>query len=152
MRPPKGLGIKIDVWENPIVYATTPDWSSLYGTMRVESETACFLMFLLALRVSLGALRPFLFYVHRSGCSEIYCDASGEFLSHLSLSPLPLRVSIKKKKVSVAARQSVHPRRTFANTFKFILPPLDSAFDRVKVNSIRPSARYHSTAGGLGAS
>ena len=79
LTPPKGLGIKIDVWENPIAYATTPDWSSLYGTMRVESETACFLMFLLALRVSLGALRLFLFYVHRSGCSEFYCDASGEF-------------------------------------------------------------------------
>ena len=143
----QGLGIKIDVWENPIVYATTPDWSSLYGTLRVESETACSLMFLLALRVSLGALRLFLFYVHRCGCSEFYCDASGalKFVSPLSeSSPSSREHQKKKKKVSVAARQSVHPRRTFANTFKFILPPLDSAFDRVKVNSNRPSARYHS--------
>ena len=34
-----GLGIKIDVWENLVVYASTRDWSSLYGTMRSESET-----------------------------------------------------------------------------------------------------------------
>ena len=51
--------------------------------------------------------------MHRSGCS--YCDASGEWvcLPYLRLesesSALLLRVSIKKKKVSVAARQSVHP-------------------------------------------
>ena len=49
--------------------------------------------------------------MHRSGCS--YCDASGEWVCLPSLrlesSALLLRVSIKKKKVSVAARQSVHP-------------------------------------------
>ena len=52
--------------------------------------------------------------IDRSGCS--YCDASGEWVCLPSLrlesesSTLLLRVSIlKKKKVSVAARQSVHP-------------------------------------------
>ena len=34
-----GLGIKIDALENPVVYASTRDWSSLYGTMRSESGT-----------------------------------------------------------------------------------------------------------------
>ena len=45
--------------------------------------------------------------MHRSGCS--YCDTSGEFC--LPSLRVLLRVSIKKKKkkVSVAARQSVHP-------------------------------------------
>ena len=38
MRPPKELRIKIDVWENPVVYTSTRDWSNLYGTMRSESE------------------------------------------------------------------------------------------------------------------
>ena len=34
VRPPrKGLGIKIDVWENPRVCASTRDWSSLYGAI-----------------------------------------------------------------------------------------------------------------------
>ena len=36
----QGTGYKIDVWENPIVYASTRDWSCLYGRMRFESETA----------------------------------------------------------------------------------------------------------------
>ena len=40
MRPLKGVGIKIDVWENPVVYASTRDWSSLYGAIRSEPETA----------------------------------------------------------------------------------------------------------------
>ena len=36
----RSLGIKIDVWENPVVYASTRDWSSLYGAIRSEPETA----------------------------------------------------------------------------------------------------------------
>ena len=40
MRPLKGVGIKIEVWENPVVYASTRDWSSLYGAIRSEPETA----------------------------------------------------------------------------------------------------------------
>ena len=36
----KGLGIKIDVWENPVVYASTRDYSCLYGAIRFEPETA----------------------------------------------------------------------------------------------------------------
>ena len=35
-----GLGIKIDFWENSVVYASTRDLSIPYGTMRAESETA----------------------------------------------------------------------------------------------------------------
>ena len=31
---------KIEVWENPVVYASTRDWSSLYGAIRSEPETA----------------------------------------------------------------------------------------------------------------
>ena len=86
-------------------------------------------------------------YVHCSGCSEFYCDASEEFcLTSLWVLSL-FAEALKKEKISVAVRQSVHLWRTFVYTSKFILPPLDSAFDRVKVNSIRPSARY--AAGGL---
>ena len=44
--------------------------------------------------------------MHRSGCS--YCDASGEFCLP-SLRVLSLSASALKKKVSVAAPQSVHP-------------------------------------------
>ena len=44
VRPLKfeGTGIKIDVWENPVVCASTRarDWSSLYGAIRSEPETA----------------------------------------------------------------------------------------------------------------
>ena len=76
VRPLKGLGIKIDVWENPVVYASTRDWSSLYGAIRSEPETAaqssCSHFW-----ASLGTLTLSLFCMHRSGCS--YCDASGEF-------------------------------------------------------------------------
>ena len=39
VRPLKGLGMKIDVWENPVVYASTRDWSSLYGAIRFEPES-----------------------------------------------------------------------------------------------------------------
>ena len=38
MRPLKGVGINIDVWENPVVYASTRDYSSLYGAIRSEPE------------------------------------------------------------------------------------------------------------------
>ena len=40
VRPLKRLGVKIDVWENPVVYASTRDWSCLYGAIRSEPETA----------------------------------------------------------------------------------------------------------------
>ena len=36
----EGLGLRIDVWENPVVYASTRDWSSLYGAIHSEPETA----------------------------------------------------------------------------------------------------------------
>ena len=111
VRPLKGLGIKIEVWENPVVYASTRDWSSLYGAIRSEPETAAqsscshFQFW-----VSLGTLTLSLFCMDCSGCS--YWDASGEFclpsLRVLSFSAWALKKK-KKKKVSVAARQSVHP-------------------------------------------
>ena len=76
VRPLKGVGIKIDVWENPVVYASTRDWSSLYGAILSEPQTAaqssCSHFW-----TSLGTLMLSLFCMHRSGCS--YCDASGEF-------------------------------------------------------------------------
>ena len=40
VRPLKGLGIKIDVWENPAEYSSNRDWPSLYGAVRPEPETA----------------------------------------------------------------------------------------------------------------
>ena len=62
------VGIKIDVWENPVVYASTWDWSSLYGAIRSEPETAaqssCSHFW-----TSLGTLMLSLFCMHRSGCS-----------------------------------------------------------------------------------
>ena len=72
-----GLGIKVDVWEHLVVYASTRDWSSLYGTM--SALWNCRSVFLLALRESLGTLRLSLFCLYCSLCSEFYCDASGEF-------------------------------------------------------------------------
>ena len=76
VRPLKGVGVKIDVCENPVVYASTWDWSSLYGAIHSEPETAaqssCSHFW-----VSLGTLMLSLFWMHRSGSS--YCDASGDF-------------------------------------------------------------------------
>ena len=135
------VGIKIDVWENPVLYASTRDWSSLYGAIRSEPEataqSSCSHFW-----TSLGTLMLSLFCMHRSGCS--YCDASGEFLSPLSPSPL-LRVSIKKKKKSQCHPTTVWQFiRIEANVRQPFQVPRDSAFDRLKMNISRPSARYHS--------
>ena len=48
------MGIKIEVWENPVVHASTQDWSSLYGAIRSEPETArgCSVFLLALLNVS----------------------------------------------------------------------------------------------------
>ena len=64
---------KIDVWENPMVYAKTRGWYSLFGTMRSGSETA-----------AQPSCSHFQCPWEHSGClssacSEFYCDASGEF-------------------------------------------------------------------------
>ena len=100
------VGIKIDVWENPVVYASTRDWSSLYGAIRSEPETAakssCSHFW-----TSLGTLMLSLFCMHRSGCS--CCDASGEFC----LPSLCVLSSAKKKKsVSPHDSLAVHPDRS----------------------------------------
>ena len=69
-------GTGYDVWENPMVYASTRDWSSLYGTMRFESETAS-LPHVPARTSSVSGNTPAvsLFYTVRSGCSE-FCLSS----------------------------------------------------------------------------
>ena len=98
------------------MYASNRDWSCLYGAIRSEPERALSVPALTSECLwEVGTLTLSLFSMHRSGCS--YCDASGEWVCLPSLrlesesSALLLRVSIKKKrkKVSVAARQSVHP-------------------------------------------
>ena len=91
MWPLRGLGIKIDVWEKPLVYASTRDWSCLYCTMRSCS------VYLLALRVSLGTLLC-VFSVHCRGCCWILRWRQRKIFSHRSLSTLPLHVT--KKSVS----------------------------------------------------
>ena len=65
-----------------------------------------------------------------------------ENLSPLSRSPSPLllRVSIKKK-TSVSPHDSQIIQANVRQPFQV---PLNSAFDRLKMNSGRPSARYHS--------
>ena len=53
--------------------------TGLVCTVRCALSLVFLTVFPLALRASLGTLRLSLFYVHRSGWSEFYCDASGEF-------------------------------------------------------------------------
>ena len=81
-----------------------------------------------------------LFCKHRSGCS--YWDASGEFCLPSSRSPLLLRVSTKKKKKKKSVWPHDSPFIQARVRQPFQVPP-DSAFDRSKMNSSRPSARYH---------
>ena len=82
------VGIKIDVWENPVVYALTQDWSSLYGAIRSEPETAaqssCSHFW-----TSLGTLMLSLFRMHRRGAVTVSTPAEN-FVSPLSESS-PLR-------------------------------------------------------------
>ena len=60
-------------------------------------------------------------------------------LSPLSPSPLFFRVSTKKKKKSLSPHDSQFIQANVRQPFQV---PLDSAFDRLKMNSSRPSARY----------
>ena len=103
----KGLGIKIDAWENPVVYASTRDWSGMYGAIRSEPETAAqssFLLLALLLDLSVsGNTRAV------SACivvGAVTVTRAENFVSPLSESSPPHKH--QKKKVSVAARQSVH--------------------------------------------
>ena len=79
--------------------------------------------------------------MHRSGCS--YCDASGEFclpsLRVLSFSAKAL----KKKKKKVRRRRTTvsSSKQTFANPSKFLWTLV---FDKLKMNSSRQLAKYHS--------
>ena len=50
----KGLGIKIDAWENPVVYTSTRDWPRLYGAIRSEPEKAAQSSFLLLALLSVS--------------------------------------------------------------------------------------------------
>ena len=92
------------------MYASTRDWSSLYGAIRSEPETAA-QSSCSHFRTSLGTLMLSLFCMHRSGCS--YCDASGEFClpSLRVLSSAEAFKKKKKKKKSVSPHDSlaVHP-------------------------------------------
>ena len=89
-----------------MVYASTRDWSCLYGAIRSEPETARSVFLLALLSVSGNTHTVSLFCMHRSGCS--YCDASGEFCLP-SLRVLSFAKALIRKKVSVAAQLSVHP-------------------------------------------
>ena len=106
MRPLKGVGIKIDVWENPVVYASIRDWS---GVSTVRYALSLKRLPSLPARTSecLWELDSCcLSCMHRSGCS--YCDASGEFCLPLSESSPP-RKHKKKKIVSLHDSLAVHP-------------------------------------------
>ena len=113
-----GLGIKTNVWEYPVAYASTRDWSSLYGTMRSESAALNFECLL-----GLSCLS--------SACIVVgavsFTVTPAENFSPLSLRPLPLRVSSNKKS-RCRPRQSVHPSErlaTFPSSF-FLLQTLRS--------------------------
>ena len=100
-------------------------------------------VFLLALLNVSGKTLLSLFCMYRSGCS--YCDASGEFcLPSLRVLGDLLRVSIKKKKSQCRRTTAWQFIRIQANVLQPFQVPLDSAFDRLKMNSSQPSARYHS--------
>ena len=123
VRPLKGLGIKIDVCENPMVYASTRDWSRLYGAIRSETERAPAL--------SVPALTSECLWEH-SRCLSSACIVVGAVtvtpaengfvspLSDSSPSPSP-RKHFKKKKNSQCRRTTVSSsKRTFANPSKFL--------------------------------
>ena len=127
---PRALGSKLDYFHAGIT------------STRLHRRSV-FLLSLLSVSGGTVTLTLSLFCMHRSGCS--YCDASGEWVCLPSLrlesesSALLLRVSIKKKKKSPHDSQFIQ-----ANVRQPFQVPLDSAFDRLKMNSSRPSARYHS--------
>ena len=85
------------------MYASTRDWSSLYGVIRSEPETA--------------AQSSCSHFWEHSRCLSSACFVVGavtvtpaeNFVSPLSESSPSPRKHKKKKKVSVAAQQSVHP-------------------------------------------
>ena len=112
----EGLGLKIDVWENPVVYASTRDWSSLYGAIRSEPETAA------------QSSRSH-FWEH-SRCLSSACIVLGavtvtpaENFCFPSLRVLSFSAqSLQKKKKSQCRRTTVSSsKRTFANPSKYLL-------------------------------
>ena len=93
-----------------MVYASTRDWSSLYGTMRFESETA-------------SLPRP----ARTSSAVNFTVTPAENFVSPFSeSSPSP---RLQKKKKSVSPHDSQFIQANVRHTSKFILSPLDSAFD-----------------------
>ena len=134
------LGVKIDIWEYPMMYASTRVWSSLYGMMRSESETA-------AQSVAASTSRC----LWRHSCLSSACIIVGVMnvtlapvencvpsLSESSPSPLE-----KKKSVSPYSRQFF--QKNVRPPFQGHYSSVDSAFDsyRLKMISSRPSATYH---------
>ena len=113
-------GIKIDVWENPVVYIYTLrlETGLVYTVRYAEPETAA-QSSCSHFRVSLGTLTLSLFCMHRSGCS--YCDASGEFCLP-SFRVLSFSAWAKKKKKKSHCRRTTvsSSRRAFANPSKFL--------------------------------
>ena len=118
-----GLGIKIGVWENPVVHASTRDWSNLYGKMRSGSETA-----------AQSSCSHFECHWEHSGCLSSACIVVCAvnfpmlwrqwriFVSPLSLWVLSLGVSIEKNKERQYHRTTVSSsKRTFANSSKLLL-------------------------------
>ena len=104
------------------MYASTRDWSCLYGAIRSELET-----------VAQAARTSECLWEH-SRCLSSACIVVGavtvtpaENFVSLSPSPLLLRVSIKKKKKSVSPRDSQFIQANVRQPFQV---PLDSAFDR----------------------
>ena len=138
MRPLKGVGIKIDVWENPVVYASTREWSSLY--LKVVKRL-----------LSLPARTSERLW-ENSCCLSSACIVVGavtvtpaeNFVSPLSESSPPRKHFFFKKKSQCRRTTAWQFIRIEANVRQPFQVPLDSAFDRLKMNSSRPSAGYHS--------
>ena len=113
----KGLGVKIDVWENPVVYASTRDWSMVF-TVRYALSLKRPLSVPAHASECLWEHSPrlFLFCMHRGGCS--YWDASGEFCLP-SLRVLSFSAKALKKRHCRRTRVS-SSKRTLANPSKFL--------------------------------
>ena len=98
--------VKIDVWENPMVYAYIQKWSGLYSTMRSQPETAvqssCWHFKCLSGHSCLSSACIVV------GALKFTVTPAEKFVLPLSGSSISLRKH-PKRKVCVTARQSDHP-------------------------------------------